>query len=134
MSNPNADQDRAARRAAVEWVTLGVSGVVLATVVTVLGVLAFRFGEPASPTVSPERTVERIGNQFFVSVEVVNRGDEAASAVEVAAEMTGAGGSTTATQVIDFLGGGETQQLTFVMPDDPVHAELVIEVRSFAEP
>ncbi len=134
MSQANDDPERSARRATVEWVTLGISGAMLAAVVMMLGVLAFRSDEPARPTVSSERVVEQIGDRFLVSVEIVNRGDEAASAIEVAAEMVGTDGATSATQVIDFLGGGETQQLTFVMPDDPANAELVIEVRSFAKP
>ncbi len=134
MSAASADAKRSARRATVEWVTLGVSAAVLSSVVTMLVALSFRFDNPARPTVSANRIVEQVDERFFVSIEIVNRGDRAASAVEVAAEMIGPQGTTSATQVIDFLGGGETQQLTFVLPDDPATAELVIEVRSFANP
>jgi uncharacterized protein (TIGR02588 family) len=36
--------------------------------------------------------------------------------------------------VVDFLGGGESQKLTFVFSDDPADGELVISVTGYAEP
>jgi uncharacterized protein (TIGR02588 family) len=50
------------------------------------------------------------------------------------AELTFDGNTTSGDQVIEFLGGGETQKLTFAFSDDPADGELVIIVAGFAKP
>ena len=54
--------------------------------------------------------------------------------VQVEAELTVGGSTTTGEQVIDFLGGDERRRLTFVFADDPADGELTVEVLSFANP
>jgi uncharacterized protein (TIGR02588 family) len=84
--------------------------------------------------VSRDWHVEKTDDRFLVSVEVHNRGDAAAAEVQVAAESQDAGGSFATEQTIDFLGGGETQQLTFVVPAATGTSDLRIAVTSFAKP
>ncbi len=112
----------------------GASALILGTVVIVLLVLAFQSAAPAEPVAEPPGAVRQLGDQFFVPVEVENRGDKGAAQVQVLAELTIDGETVSADQVIDFLGTGETQALTFVFADDPAAGELVVNVVGFAEP
>ena len=107
---------------------------VVCAVVFALIALAFAGSTPAQPVVEAPDAPTRAGDQFFVTVEVVNRGDEAAAEVQVQAELTIHGETSTAEQVVDFLGRGESRRLTFVFDDDPADGELVTRVVSFAEP
>lgn len=121
-------------RSAPEWVVFGVSALVLAIVVVTLVALAFSGSAPAEPVVEADAGVTEMGGQFFVPVEVVNRGDDAAEQVQVQAELTIGDQTQTADQVVDFLGAGESRRLTFVFDDNPADGELVTRVVSFAEP
>ena len=78
--------------------------------------------------------MKEISGQYFVPVEIVNRGDLAAAQVQVVAELTIGGNTISSDQVVDFLGGGETQGLTFIFADDPAEGDLTITVAGFAEP
>ena len=121
-------------RSAPEWVVFGVSALVLGVVVVTLIVFSFSGSDPAEPVVESGGEVTQVGAQFFVPVAVANRGDEAAAQVQVQSELTIAGETVTAEQVVDFLGRGESRQLTFVFDDDPAEGELVTRVISFAAP
>ena len=107
---------------------------ILALVVGVLVTLAFRTADPANPTADAPGPVVQVGEQFRVPVDVVNHGDLAAAEVQVMAELTIDGETTSGDQVIDFLGGGERQAITFVFADDPASGDLVVSVTGFAEP
>ena len=106
----------------------------LAVVVAVLVVLAFGSAAPATPTAGTPGRARQVGGNFLVPVEIVNHGDLAAAEVQVVAELTVDGTTTSGDQVVDFLGGGESQQLTFVFADDPAGGELVITVTGYADP
>jgi uncharacterized protein (TIGR02588 family) len=121
-------------RSAPEWVVFGVSALVLGIVVITLIALAFSGSDPAEPVVEVRGAVTQVGDQYFVPVDVVNRGDRAAAEVQVQAELTIDGETNTADQVVDFLGKSESRRLTFVFDDDPADGELVTRVVSFAEP
>jgi uncharacterized protein (TIGR02588 family) len=117
-----------------EWIILGASALILALVVGALVVLAFRTADPAIPAAETPGSARQVGQQFLVPVDIVNHGDLAAAEVQVVAELTIDGVTSTGDQVVDFLGGGERQQLTFVFADDPGDGQLVISVTGFAEP
>ena len=136
MSKRASTSERAqhAARTMPEWIVFGASALILGAVVIVLVVLAFQSAAPAEPVAEPPGAVRQLGNQFFVPVEVENRGDKGAAQVQVLAELTIDGETVSADQVIDFLGTGETQALTFVFADDPAAGELVVNVVGFAEP
>jgi uncharacterized protein (TIGR02588 family) len=123
-----------ARRSGPEWITFGVSAVVLFVVVATLVGLAFRESAAAEPVARLPGPVREVDGQFFVPVDIVNRGDEGAAEVQVLAELTIGGETTSGDQVIDFLGGGEVQQLTFAFDDDPASGEIIISVTGFAAP
>jgi uncharacterized protein (TIGR02588 family) len=136
MTKPSPKKERVERaaRSGPEWIIFGASAAIVAGVVGVLVVLAFRTADPAAPTADTPGSAEQIGNQFLVPVDIVNQGDRAAAEVQVVAELTINGTTTSGDQVVDFLGGGETQELTFVFTDDPADGELVITVTGFAAP
>ncbi len=135
--NTQSESNRPAERSdrsIPEWVTFGVSAVVLTAVVTTLTVLAIRDDDPAAPTVGRIAEANEVDGQFLVPVEVVNRGDEAAASVQVTAELVIGSEVTTGDLSIDFLGGSETQELVFVFGDDPSEGELTVEVVGFSRP
>lgn len=141
MTKPSTSKASAAKRGAQhavrtrpEWITFGVSALILMVVVGLLVGRAFHTEATAAPVADRPGAPRQVGDQFFVPVEIVNRGDLGAAEVQVVAELTIDGNTTSGDQVIDFLGGGETQELTFVFADDPAEGELVIEVVGFAEP
>ncbi len=117
-----------------EWVTFGVSALILVVVVGLLVVRAFHTDAAAAPVADRPGTVKEVSGQFFVPIEIVNRGDLGAAEVQVVAELTIDGQTTSSDQVVDFLGGGETQELTFVFAENPADGALVITVAGFAEP
>jgi uncharacterized protein (TIGR02588 family) len=121
-------------RRAPEWIVFGISALVLLAIVAALIVLAFQGSDPAAPVAETPGAVRQVGERFFVPVQIVNDGDESAAQVQVQAELTIGGTTSTGEQVIDFLGRGERRQLTFVFEDDPGAGELAIGVVSFAEP
>lgn len=128
------DSARRGARTSPEWVTFGVATAILMLVVSALVGLALRENEPATPLAGRPGPVREIDGRFYVAVDVVNDGDEAAAEVQVTAELTIGGVTTSGEQVIDFLGGGESQSVTFVFTDDPATAELSISVTAFAAP
>jgi uncharacterized protein (TIGR02588 family) len=132
--SPTKQSEKAATRSGPEWIILGVSASILAAVVLVLVVLAFRTDDPASPAADPPGPSRQVGEQFFVPVDIVNNGDVGAAEVQVLAELTIDGVTSSGDQVVDFLGGGERQQLIFIFDDDPADGELEISVTGFAEP
>ena len=136
MTKPSRTKAKAehAARSRVEWIVLGVSASIVAVVVGVLVVLAFQTADPASPAADPPGPARQVAEQFFVPVDIVNHGDLAAAEIQVVAELTIDGATSSADQVVDFLGGGERQELTFVFSDDPAGGELVISVTGYAEP
>jgi len=132
--SPTKERVQRATRSGPEWIILGASASILAVVVGVLVVLAFRTAAPAGPAADPPGPARQVGEQFLVPVSIVNRGDLAAAEVQVVAELTIDGATSSGDQVVDFLGGGESQELTFVFADDPADGELVISVTGYAEP
>ena len=136
MTRPTSTKARAQRavRTRPEWVTFGVSAMILAVVVGLLVVRAFHTDAAAAPIADRPGPVKEISGQYFVPVEIVNRGDLAAAQVQVVAELTIGGNTISSDQVVDFLGGGETQGLTFIFADDPADGDLTITVAGFAEP
>jgi uncharacterized protein (TIGR02588 family) len=136
MNAPTSSARRPAHalRRAPEWIVFGVSVLILLAIVTALIVVAFQGSNPAAPVAEAPGAVRQVGEQFFVPVEIVNEGDESAAQVQVQAELTIGGTTSTSDQVIDFLGRGERRQLTFVFDDDPAGGELAIGVVSFAAP
>jgi uncharacterized protein (TIGR02588 family) len=132
--SPTKQSVKQAIRTGPEWVIFGVSASILAVVVGVLAVLTFQTADPAAPAADPPGPVRQVGEQFFVPIDIVNHGDLGAAEVQVMAELTIDGTTTSGDQVVDFLGSGERQELTFVFADDPADGELVVSVTGYAKP
>jgi len=71
--------------------------------------------EPAIVTVAPSGDRRVTDSQTYVTARVRNTGDDTAEAVQVRAELT-VDGEVVAEgeQTIDFLSGGESEQVVFV--------------------
>lgn len=128
-----SDDERRRPTKPAEWVTFGIAA---ALVLAVLGAILSQVAAPSTPP-SPRvevGTVEERDGQFVVPVAVVNEGDATAANVQVTATLTTDDGESTADQTVDFLAGGEEQELEFVFEDDPVGGELVVRVGGYALP
>ena len=121
-------------RTAAQWTTLVVSSLLLLLVVAVLAREVVRDRAPAAPVARVDGEARRLGDRFLIAVRVTNEGDDTAANVQVTASLDVDGEVTEADQVIDFLGGGAEERLSFAFDDDPRDGELTVEVGSFAEP
>ena len=121
-------------RTTAEWMTFAVSCAILLVVVALIGVQLTHEQTPAAPQaerVGPVR-VER--GQHFVDVAVTNHGDATAADVQVTASLVIDGETTEGDQTIDFLAGGETEDLVFVFDDPPSDGELTVAVSGYGVP
>lgn len=116
-----------------EWVTFGVAAAILLAVVGAILLQVAAPSTPPAPAVETGRVEERDG-RFVVPVVVTNHGDATAQDVQVTATLTLDDGESTADQTIDFLAGGETEELEFVFEDDPSDGELDVVVGGYALP
>jgi uncharacterized protein (TIGR02588 family) len=122
-----------AGRTSAEWTTFAVSVLILLVMIAAIVSEAVRHHDDAQP-VAVVGTTRRIGEQYQVEVSVENRGDKAASAVQVTASLELAGETTESDQVVDFLAGGDAEELVFVFEDDPGDGKLDVAVASFTVP
>lgn len=123
---------RVPARSRAEWVTFAVASAVLAVVIGAI-VSLWASGPPDPPTFETRTvSVRQADGRFHVRTVVENTGDETAQSVEVSAELT-AGGEPPqeAEQTIDFLSGGEEEEVEFIFTTDPGEGDLEILVRSF---
>ncbi|MGD9701344.1 MAG: TIGR02588 family protein [Acidimicrobiia bacterium] len=126
--------DQPPRRTMAEWVTFGVSCLVLLVVAGLVALEMVGTDDPPAPTASQVGPTRVVDDHFFVPVEVVNTGDVTAANVQVSAELTIGDETATGDQTVDFLGGGERVELSFSFDDDPALGELTIRVSSYAVP
>ena len=118
---------------APERVTFAVAAALLRVLVGLIVSQVPGSKEPASPRVKVGEAVERDGH-FEVPVAVDNRGEETAENVQINATLTVGDTEHTADQTIDFLAGGETEEVVFLFEDDPAEGELDVSVGGFSVP
>ena len=84
--------------------------------------------EPVIVTVAPSGDRRVIDSQTYVTARVRNSGDDTARAVQVRAELT-VDGEVVAEgeQTIDFLSGGESEQVVFVF--DVTEPDALVDLR-----
>lgn len=124
------------QRAASERVTFGVAFCLVAILMGVI--LASWITGPSGPAVleaGRSGPVTREGTTYRVPFEVHNEGGEAATSVQVVAELTidgrlEGGGE----QVFLFLSGGERETGEFFFGEDPALGSLTIAVASYSRP
>lgn len=122
------------KRSTAEWFTFVVATAVLFGIVTLIGGEALRSKQPPRPVALVVGDPEARGDQYIVTVEVSNEGDDTAESVQVVATLEIDDETFEADQVIDFLSGGETEDLELVFPEDPDDGTLEVRVSSFALP
>ena len=121
-------------RTAAEWIALACSCLLLGVLT---GLIVWRMGserEPAAPVVEIAEAIRTVDGVHHVEVVVSNEGDTTAANVQVTAELTIGGTTSTADQLIDFLPGGAEEELVFVFEDDPAEGELSVVVSGFSVP
>jgi len=122
-------------RTTPEWVTFGLSLLVLGGVVGVLVAQLLGEDAPARPVAHVlVEEIEQVGDRFAVPVEVTNEGDRGAQGVEVSAEIVVGDTATTAGQTVDFLGASESVTLVFLFDEDPASGDLTASVDGFTVP
>jgi uncharacterized protein (TIGR02588 family) len=126
------EQDEAGRSPA-EWVTFVVALVVIGIVVALVAVEIPRSKAPPAPVAEPG-TIEARGDRFVVPVVVENRGGRTATDVQVRATLTVDGEEHEGDQLVDFLSGGESEELEFVFEDDPTEGVLEVRVTGYGLP
>lgn len=117
-----------------EWVTFGISVVILGVVVVGLLAQIAAGDDPPQPTVEAGVPRPQADGSFHVPVELRNSGDQAAAQVQVVAELVVRGTTTTGDQTVDFLGAGEAETLVFAFADDPADGQLRVAVSGFLVP
>lgn len=91
--------------------------------------------DPAIVTVEQVGVARAEGSQTYVTGSVHNDGDETAEAVQVTAELTVDGEvAAEGEQSIDFLSGGETQEIVFIFEAVESEGEIEMRVASYTIP
>ena len=116
-----------------ESVTLWVC---VALLTLVVGLILWQMpNEDSRPApVASSEGVERVGDEFHLTVLVTNLGGRTASNVQVNAELVVDGEATEGDQVIDFLAPGVESKVAFVFDDDPESGDLTVAVGSYTIP
>ena len=123
-------------RTAAEWWTFGIAIALIAAVVAVI-LASWAFGVTGPPVLEarPTGPAKPQGAAYRVPFEVKNSGGEAATSVQVLAELTIDGELVgEGEQSISFLSGGERERGVFLFDQDPGRGVLTIRVASYARP
>lgn len=112
--------------------------VAVAILLALAGAIVFLWIQPRQPpsvTVAMVGDVRLVGSQRYLTGEVRNGGDETAEAVQVIGELTIDGEVVAAgEQFIDFLSGGETEEIVFIFDRAAPEAETSLRVASYKSP
>lgn len=129
MSGAGRDE----KRSPAEWVTFAVAVAVILVVVGLIVVKIPQDRRPPAPVARHGRPVER-GARFVVPVSVENLGDRTARDVQVRAVLRIDDEEHEGEQLVDFLSGGETEEIEFVFDDDPGDGDLDVRVTGYSLP
>lgn len=126
-------REAAEGRPPVEWVTFTVAVVIIGIVVALVATEIPKSKTPPAPVAEPG-VVEARGDRYVVPVVVHNRGQRTATDVQVRATLTVDGEEHEGDQLVDFLSGGESEEVEFVFEDDPTDGELEVRVTGLGLP
>ncbi|MFB2773435.1 TIGR02588 family protein [Pelatocladus sp. BLCC-F211] len=131
----NTEQEQP-KRSAAEWVTLSISLLILAVIVSLVAYIWINEkDQPPVLSVSNKQKIWEADGQFYVPFEIVNTGGETAESVQLIAELEIQGKVTqSGEQQIDFLSRGEKEEGAFVFNEDPRKGQLTIRVGSYKSP
>ena len=131
MSDDTREDERG--RSPVEWVTFAVAVVIIGIVVALVAVEIPKSKTPSAPVAEPG-VIEARGDRYVVPVIVRNQGQRTATDVQVRATLTVDGEEHEGDQLVDFLSGGESEEVEFVFEDDPTDGELEVRVTGYGLP
>jgi uncharacterized protein (TIGR02588 family) len=133
MSQLNRQQQK---RSPAEWVTFGISLLVLLSIVVLVFYSWFKVGErPPAFVLERSDEVRQVEGKFYVPFTLTNSGGETADTVQVIAELRINGEvEETGEQQFDFLAGGEAEEGEFVFSHNPQDGELILRVASYQKP
>ncbi len=118
-----------------ERVTFTVAVAILLALAGAIVYLWIQPRQPPSVTVAMVGDVRLVGSQRYLTGEVRNAGDETAEAVQVIGELTIDGDVVAAgEQFIDFLSGGETEEIVFIFDPAAPEAQTSLRVASYKSP
>lgn len=124
-------------RTTVEWITLGISVLIVAAVIGLI-IYAYVTQGSTPPVIDASAPVDRVRqvqDRYYLPVEVRNSGGQTAKDVRVAISLTTPDGKTeTAEVLIDFLAGEETAHATAVFTRDPRQGTVAVGVISYLAP
>jgi uncharacterized protein (TIGR02588 family) len=140
-SQPSEEEETStpeqAPRSTAEWVSLGISSILLTGVIglVIYTWTASEHQQPPEVSVVSSPEVREAGGQFYVPFTVTNEGGGTAESVQIIAELSIDGEvEETGEQQIDFLSGGETEEGAFIFTRDPQAGDLVVRVASYKLP
>jgi uncharacterized protein (TIGR02588 family) len=134
--NDNKDTDKKSKRTTAEWVTLGVSLVVLLGLVGLVVFVSLTRGDkPSTIKIEPVlNEVRQSEDAYYLPINITNDGDMAVGDVEVELSLASEGSEPeTIAFTVLFLAGGETSQEIVAFSNDPSKGELS-QVVGFHEP
>jgi uncharacterized protein (TIGR02588 family) len=125
---------RSGVRTAAEWVTLGVSALIL---LGIIGYLVYQAMRPAPPHVRVEARalvgrVERAGDRYVLPIELRNRGRRTVRQLRVEVRHGRQGEEPETTELdVDYLGGGSTHEAYVYLEEDPRGLKVEVEPRQY---
>lgn len=129
--------DQTQSRTTAERVTMGVSILILASILVLVGWTSMRSGDapPEIDVVAEIDNVRSAGSLYYVPIVISNHGGRTAQTVTVSGELVHANGEVeTADITIDFLAGGESERAELIFSSHPNEGEFTVFPVSFLMP
>jgi uncharacterized protein (TIGR02588 family) len=119
-----------------EWISLGISSVLLAGVIGAASFLWASEQQRQPPILGITQSDTRLSDgEYYVPFTVTNAGGETAESVQVVAELRIDGEVVeSGEQTLEFLSSQETTGGAFIFTRNPQDGELVMRVASYQEP
>lgn len=116
-----------------EWITLLISGLLIAAVVVAVGYVELTRGDepPAFQTDVQQVETRTSSKQFYVPVTVTNTGDRPAQDIRVRVELRTGETTETAIFTLELLAPGAIEEGVAVFTRDPAEGEVRAQVESF---
>jgi uncharacterized protein (TIGR02588 family) len=123
-------------RSPAEWITFGISLVILASLISAIGYTWIERNrqeqDPVLSVISNKNSIREVNGQFYIPFEVTNDGAETAESVQVLAELEIKGKVVeSGEQQVDFLSKGEREEGAFIFSRNPRSGKLTIRIASY---
>lgn len=122
-------------RSRAEWVSFAMASAVLLAIAGAIVALWLQSPRPPELTVTMVGSPRHVGSFDYVTAEIRNGGTETAQNVRVVAEVSAPDGPRgVGEQVVDFLAGGASERVVFVIEAGLTPGDLTLRVDGYAEP